>query len=1099
MHPLVVFCGRLGKSPGVVKVGRCRVGLTRKGSWKLLHGAVRGLFKFLATVGMLIFLLAAWATYRISQGPLSLSHLTPFIEQALSLPDSRIAVKIGDTVLTLNRESYSLQIRAERVHVSSNGVAIAAFPEMTVSLSGRALLHGRLVPREIALLHPALHLSRDAEGAISFDMTGASDVDPHASSAPPDGVSMADAAFAALLAPPGSETLAGQLQSIRIVDGSLMVDDRLSGLRWTAPRADFTVTRDQRGIAIKAALDLEFDGQPGHLEGEGLYRQIDHVLDAALSGRGLRPASLAKLSPSLALFGAAQFPVGGSVSVSYRFGEQGAGRITAFKADLSAGAGALDLTGLSGFRLPLASASLRADLDGNRLTLQSCRVDLNGSVLTADGSVDGLAGDRRGLLRVQIDGVALDRLQALWPKPVAPNPRAWIVANLTQGRIEAVDATLTAHLPAGQELSNLTLDSVSGRMAVNDATVRYVAEMPPVKHVDAIADFDADHFDIALTKGDVAGLSLVDGKAVLEGLSKQDQDAIISLKIAGSVSNILRFIDNPPLHWTGKLGVKAETVQGDAQVILGLDFPLVEQLTFDQLRLKAEADSRGLGVPHVLKDLDLTDGSLHFSIDNAGLDAVGSGQIDNRPASIAWRENFIKAAFQSRYQVAAQLSDQGRHLAGLDSVPFQPPYVSGVIPVKVIAVRPRTGRYDIAVTADLSSALIVLPGLNYRKPPGLKASGSTELHLSDNKLTDLLQFHVQGADNLDVKGDLAFADGLPLHLSLQRGNWARTAISGTVDFRMGDGGLIVQAGGPSFDAREILASQPSDPLTDRAPDSKPRQAAPRDAADQEVTPLSITGNYQQVWLSDDGSIEDVAAALERDHHQWRVADITGKVGDHKSLSLRLAPVDEHHSRVTGASGDSGALLRAMNLFDTMGGGTLALAAESDDANPQRPLDGTLKIDDFQLIHAPVLAQLLSIAGLTGIGDLLSGQGIHFAKLEVPFFYQAGVLQLYDGQAAGNALGITAKGRVDLENGELALEGTLVPAYVINSALGGLPLVGGLFAPEPGGGLLAINYQVNGPSDHPSLMVNPLSALTPGFLRRFFDLFGAATDRPPTAR
>jgi hypothetical protein len=28
------------------------------------------------------------------------------------------------------------------------------------------------------------------------------------------------------------------------------------------------------------------------------------------------------------------------------------------------------------------------------------------------------------------------------------------------------------------------------------------------------------------------------------------------------------------------------------------------------------------------------------------------------------------------------------------------------------------------------------------------------------------------------------------------------------------------------------------------------------------------------------------------------------------------------------------------------------------------------------------------------------------------------------------------------------------------------------------------------------MVNPLSALTPGFLRRFFDLFGAAADRPP---
>jgi len=160
----------------------------------------------------------------------------------------------------------------------------------------------------------------------------------------------------------------------------------------------------------------------------------------------------------------------------------------------------------------------------------------------------------------------------------------------------------------------------------------------------------------------------------------------------------------------------------------------------------------------------------------------------------------------------------------------------------------------------------------------------------------------------------------------------------------------------------------------------------------------------------------------------------------------------------------------------------------------RPLTGKLEVRDFQLVEAPILAKLLTFAGLTGIVDLLSGQGIHFTALQMPFAYQDGILQVRDGEAAGNALGITAKGRIDLDNDQLALEGTLVPAYVLNSALSGLPLVGGLFSAEKGGGVVAINYQIKGPMDDPGYSVNPLSALTPGFLRGFFDLFGGTAPK-----
>ena len=69
-----------------------------------------------------------------------------------------------------------------------------------------------------------------------------------------------------------------------------------------------------------------------------------------------------------------------------------------------------------------------------------------------------------------------------------------------------------------------------------------------------------------------------------------------------------------------------------------------------------------------------------------------------------------------------------------------------------------------------------------------------------------------------------------------------------------------------------------------------------------------------------------------------------------------------------------------------------------------------------------------------------------------------------------------------------VEGTSVPAYVLNAALGQLPLVGRLFSPERGGGVLSVAYKVRGKADDPAVSVNPLSALTPGFLRGLFKIF-----------
>jgi hypothetical protein len=125
--------------------------------------------------------------------------------------------------------------------------------------------------------------------------------------------------------------------------------------------------------------------------------------------------------------------------------------------------------------------------------------------------------------------------------------------------------------------------------------------------------------------------------------------------------------------------------------------------------------------------------------------------------------------------------------------------------------------------------------------------------------------------------------------------------------------------------------------------------------------------------------------------------------------------------------------------------------------------------------------------LYGLVEALSGPGLSFARLVAPFTLTPETLALADARAFSASLGLTAKGRLDRRRRRLAVEGTIVPAYIFNSLLGNIPLLGRLFSPEAGGGVFAATFQLQGPIDDPQVRVNPLAALTPGFLRGLFGL------------
>jgi hypothetical protein len=168
-----------------------------------------------------------------------------------------------------------------------------------------------------------------------------------------------------------------------------------------------------------------------------------------------------------------------------------------------------------------------------------------------------------------------------------------------------------------------------------------------------------------------------------------------------------------------------------------------------------------------------------------------------------------------------------------------------------------------------------------------------------------------------------------------------------------------------------------------------------------------------------------------------------------------------------------------------------------------PLAGTATIDDAVIRSSPVLGKLLQAITLYGLVDALRGPGMGLSRMVVPFRYDGSDLTVDEAHVSNSSLGLTASGRINLSSGKTSMTGTIVPAYFFNSMLGHLPLVGKLFSPEKGGGVFAARFGLSGQIDDPGISINPVSALTPGFLREIFGIFdrsppgkGATAPNPP---
>jgi len=272
--------------------------------------------------------------------------------------------------------------------------------------------------------------------------------------------------------------------------------------------------------------------------------------------------------------------------------------------------------------------------------------------------------------------------------------------------------------------------------------------------------------------------------------------------------------------------------------------------------------------------------------------------------------------------------------------------------------------------------------------------------------------------------------------------------------------------GDTFDGRNFVKAAMSG-----TPDAKQRRPTTDTDIDIDAKVGAVAGFKGEV-------LRNLDLHLVRRGGAIRNLGLTARFAGEGALQGELRGRPGERQIVYLESTDAGALFRFTDTYSRMVGGQMWIAMDPPTHDGAKQ-DGLLDVREFAVRGEAALD------GVAAGAPNGTGNGVQFSRMRVEFTRTAGKMSIHEGLVTGPIVGATIDGIMDYSGNALHLRGTFVPLYGLNSAFGNIPIVGFLLGGKEG--LIgSMTYEVVGTPGAPVLRVNPISAVAPGFVRKFLE-------------
>ncbi len=1096
-------------------------------------------------IAFLVFALlagAAFLAWRLSQGPIDLELIRPQVERALANARGGDPVRIDSLVLEWSRESNRVEAAARNlVALEESGETSFSAERAVVSLDAASLLGGQIKTTRLRLERGSASLVRSAGGVWTL-------ADLELLREPPSGDLLAALRaldWQTLATPVRALISAGSFEYVEFDDFRFFVEDLKAGARWQAYPAHGVWRATPDGVGLELDMQLVGRVEPNRvqiaLSADGAVTQAR----AQLVLEGVDPVSLAEVfgfegdgfestRPANAQFDIAAAEDGGLETASLSLSDvTGRGAIGGAELDIrslalsasfdpearairidrldvdsermgGAISGQFDVSRLLEGRLdeaipfsvsgadfslsaqPVFAAPWRftsADIAGN-LQLAARRVAFDRIALASGGlEVDGagelwLAPDEGGAERIaaRFEAVASgradkDTILAFWPVDLGADGREWVQTNIEAGEVTSAEFVMDWP-PGANDQGFLPNEHLTLDFDVEGATVQILEDVPPARNVVASGHMEGNSLRVDVASGDFSAWQIDTAEVLLPRFHPKGADMRVLASGRGPLQDLMRVLDESELNIGEVYGLNIDGMSGEGGLEIEFHRPMLTEVPDEDLRYHITGGFQGAAAPAIVGEFGLTESNVRVEVTETAMAISGAGDLGPAPVVFDWSERFDGAVDdggdpnRSNLVASARVTPDLLNEFGIAARNF----MQGEAAVELRASGAGRDFQTITANVDLTPAALEIPEFGWRKAYDAPARGAIR-YARDAGGVGVATGDIR-ADGLELIGDITFSangdlDAIDIERIFSRDN---VDLRGGVT-RRSDGGYVIAMRGPLFDASPWMDTFLSMSGSDGAGGDEP--------ADE--TTLQISLDADRIRLRDEATLLDANVNLILDSEGPRQGLIRGRISEGKAVDVRIEP-DGESRRISLRSDDAGFGALVLLKLDNLVGGTLVV----DGVFTGGVGNAVMTMTDVRLTQAPLLTQLLSLASLRGLNDVLNGDGVLFTRVETPLRLTEGRIDIVGLRASGPAMGLTARGWVRPNDGELSLDGVLVPSFGVNSALGGLPIIGDLFVSRQGEGIFAPTYSVRGDFTRARVAINPIAAVTPGVLRRIFE-------------
>ena len=205
----------------------------------------------------------------------------------------------------------------------------------------------------------------------------------------------------------------------------------------------------------------------------------------------------------------------------------------------------------------------------------------------------------------------------------------------------------------------------------------------------------------------------------------------------------------------------------------------------------------------------------------------------------------------------------------------------------------------------------------------------------------------------------------------------------------------------------------------------------------------------------------------------------------KEFEFSILPSDKNNKQIYLFSKNAGQFFYAQKISKNVIGGALI---GKGDFRKFDDYDLNVKVKDFSINKEGQFYDLIFTSRLLDIFSLLQNSQDKFNYLEVPISKRGKNFTFDHALMLGGTVAFSFKGEANPSQKTASVNGTYGPLYLFEKNFRDIPFMSEIFGKNVEESLIAADFKVKKNGNKTEFIFNPLSILTPGKTRNFFDIW-----------